>query len=117
MDLNLAAFAIQLLVSAGIATWVYRLTRGDLHEVLTEVVGLPAATIFFKRIFFLGLLFVALSSALNTTFDLKEDAAFMEYVWKVAYSLSSVFAFTCLFMTAYLVLVTILIAVLRRRDD
>jgi len=45
-----------------------------------------------------------------------DDAAFMEYVWRIGDGLASVFGSLVLFLLAYLFLVTLMLLVLRRRD-
>ena len=114
---NISSLVILLIISIAISLLVYALARKSLHNLLDEVVKLPSVTTFYTRLFLIGLVFIALSSTLETDFALKEDAAFMEYVWRVADGLSSVFGITCLFIVGYLFLVTILIAVLRQRHD
>lgn len=117
MIANVCGFVILLILSIGIAFVVQLLLRKSLRSLLEEVVQLPPGTTFYTRLLVIGLFFIALSSALNVKFDLKADAAFMEYVWKIAEGLSSVFGMTCLFLTGFLLLITILVAVLRRRHD
>ncbi len=117
MQQNISVFIVLLTISVAISLLVYALVRKSLRGLLDEVVKLPSATTFYMRLFLTGLVFIALSSALDTNFFLKKDAAFMEYIWRVADGLSSVLGFTCLFITGYLFLVTILIAVLRHRHD
>ena len=114
---NISGFVVLFTISIAISLIVYALTRKSLRGLLDEVVKLPSGTTFYMRLFLIGIVFIALSSALDTEFALKEDAASMEYVWKVADGLSSVFGITCLFIIGYLFLVTILIAVLRHRHD
>lgn len=114
---NICGFVFLFGISIGTALVVYALVRNSLCGVLDKVVKLPSGTTFYLRLFWIGLVFIALSSALDTEFDLEADAAFMEYVWKVADGLSSVFGITCLFLVGYLVLVTVLVAVLRYRHD
>ena len=116
MQINYS-FIVLLTISIATSLLVYALARKSLRGLLDEVVKLPSGTTFYMRLFLIGLVFIALSSALDTEFALKEGAAFMEYVWRVADGLSSVLGITCLFITGYLFLVTILIAVLRHRHD
>jgi preprotein translocase subunit SecG len=67
---------------------------------------------------FLLILFLsALSGAIGTTFDLKPDSRFMEYVWKGAYGVSETLEKTLWFVAVYLVLITILVATLKIKDD
>ncbi len=114
---NISGFVVLLTISFAISLFVYGLACKSLRNLLDEVVKLPSGTTFYMRLFLIGLIFIALSSALDTVFALKEGSAFMEYVWRIADGLSSVFGITCLFITGYLLLVTILIAVLRHRHD
>ncbi|MBN2467882.1 MAG: hypothetical protein JXD19_06985 [Deltaproteobacteria bacterium] len=116
MSANVSGFLTLLILAFGISLLVYYLVHGSLRRLLDEVVKLPDCTTFYSRVFFIGLLFIALSSALGTTFDLK-DAAFMEYVWKVASGLAKVFHSLFWFLVAYLAFLTILVAVLRRRHE
>lgn len=117
MLLNIFGFVILLTISIAISLLVYVLVRKSLRGLLDEVVKLPSGTTFYMRLFLIGLVFIALSSALDTNFAMKKDAAFMEYMWRVADGLSSVLGFSCLFITGYLFLATILITVLRHRHD
>jgi ABC-type Fe3+-siderophore transport system permease subunit len=114
---NISGFVVLFIISIAISLIVYVLARESLRGLLDEVVKLPSGTTFYVRLFLIGIVFIALSSALDTEFALKEDAAFMEYAWKVADGLSTVFGYTCLYILGYLTLVTILVAVLRHRHD
>ena len=106
-----------LLSGVGVALLVYLLVHKSLRALLSEVLGLPSGTVFYVRVFFLGLLFIGLATTLDTSFDFKPGAAFMEYVWKIADGISSTFSNICLFAIGYLLIVTILIAALRRRHE
>ena len=114
---NTLGFIVLFAVSIGTALVVYALVRKSLHALLDEVVKLPSGTTFYLRLFLISLVFIALSSVLDTEFALKADAAFMEYVWKVTAGVASVLGMTCLFLLGYLVLITVLITVLRHRHD
>lgn len=118
MDNNIFCHVVLITISIAISLLVYAIARKSLRGLLDEVIKLPSGTIFYMRLFLIGLVFIAFSSALDESFaHLKEGTAFMEYVWEVASGLSSVFGLTCLFIIGYLVLVTILIATLRHRYD
>ncbi|MGE5528952.1 MAG: hypothetical protein ACM3X6_07405 [Patescibacteria group bacterium] len=117
MNWNLLGFAVLLLLSVGAAFLVYLLVRKSLRALLDEAVGLPACTAFYARLFSLGMLLIALAAALGTEFGFKRDAAFMEYVWKVADRLSTLFGNLCLFTGGFLVVVTVLVASLKRRHE
>ncbi|MBA4368433.1 MAG: hypothetical protein C0403_12445 [Desulfobacterium sp.] len=117
MNENIFAFAVLVIIAGGIAAIVIFLLRKNLMDLLDDVVKLQSCTIFYSRVLSIGVLFIALSSILSTQFDLKNDAAFMEYVWKVASGLSSCFGLICLFLAVYVVVITILVAVLRQRSE
>ena len=114
---NISGLAVLVILSLGTAVLVWGLVRRSLRDLLDEVVRLPSATIFYSRLFLIGLLFLAIASAIGSPFDLPPEAKFMQYVWKVAGALSPLFALICLYTMGYLLLVTILVAVLRRRHD
>ncbi len=114
---NALGFIVLFTVSIGTALVVYVLVRRSLNTLLDEVVKLPSGTTFYLRLFMISLVFIAASSVLDTRFALEADAAFMEYVWRVAGGVATVFGMTCLFLLGYLVLITILITVLRPRND
>jgi len=117
MIANVSSFGILLMLSLGVAFALQLILRKSLCSLLDEVVQIPPGTTFYTRLLVIGLFFTALSSSLNVRFDLKADAAFMEYVWKIAGGLSSVFGGTCLFLTGFLLMITILVAVLGRRRE
>jgi len=117
MTENICWFAVLVTLTVAGALSVTVLVRKNLRTLLDEVIKLPSGTTFYSRVFGTGLLFIALSAAFDVPFDMKPDAATMEYVWKVADGLSSALSMTCLFLTAYLLLVTILVAVLKGRHD
>lgn len=114
---NICGFVTLFAVSIAVALVVYALLRRSLASLLDEVINLPSGTTFYSRLFLIGLVFIALSSVLDVTFELSANSVFMEYVWKVADGLSAVFGFMSLFLFGFLVLLTILVAVLRRRHD
>ncbi len=117
MTCNIYGFAVLLLLALVTALVAYFLLRKSVGDLLDDVVKLPPCTTFYMRLLGIGLIFIALSAALNTRFDLKGDVAFMEYVWKVGSGLSSTFGWICLFLTGYLFVATILVAVLRRKSE
>ncbi|MEW6444078.1 MAG: hypothetical protein AB1640_24295 [bacterium] len=117
MSENLCWFAVLVALTVASALVVTALVRRHLRALLDEVIRLPSGATFYSRVFGIGVLFIALSAAFDVPFDLKPDAATMEYVWKVADGLSSALSLTCLFLTAYLLLITILTAVLKGRHD
>lgn len=114
---NIYGFAVLFVLAGVTALIVIFLLRKSLGALLENVVKLPSCTTFYTRLLSIGLVCIALSSALGTSFDLKKDAAFMEYVWKISSGLSAAFGRTCLFLTGFLIIVTILVAVLRKRSE
>jgi hypothetical protein len=114
---NIYGFIVLFALAVFTALTVHSLMRKSLHALLDDLVQLPPCTTFYSRVLVIGVIFIALSSALDTNFILKADAAFMEYVWKIADGLSRVFGLICLFLVGYLIVVTVLVAALRRRRD
>jgi hypothetical protein len=115
MGENIYGFAVLFILSLATALVVLLLVRRSLRDLLDDTVKLPSGTTFYTRILFIGLFLIALAAAVKTNFNLKEGSAFMEYAWRVADGLSSVFGYICLFIVGYLILVTILVAALRRK--
>ena len=114
---NIFGLIVLLIISVVTVFMVYVLTRKSLQHLLNEIIKFPSGTIFYLRLFSIGLFFIALSAVLEINFDLKVNSPFMEYVWKVASGLSSVFRNTSLFLLGYLTLITILVAVLRNKHE
>jgi preprotein translocase subunit SecG len=117
MSLELSAFLILLVLSLAVPTILYLLLRSSLTDLLRHTLKLQSAVTFYLRSFLLFLFLSALSAAIGTSFDLKPDSRFMEYVWKGADGFSSTLEKTLVFVAVYLVLVTILIATLKVQDD
>ena len=84
---------------------------------LQQTVKTDAGVTFYLRSFLLVLFLSALSAAIGPSFDLKPDSRFMEYVWKGAEGLSGPLEKTLWFTVVYAVLVTILVATLKIKDD
>ena len=112
---NIYGFAVLFILSLATALVVHLLVRKSLRDLLDDTVKLPSGTTFYTRILLIGLFLIALAATVETNFNLKEGSAFMEYVWKVGDGLSSAFGNICLFLAGYLLLITILVAVLRRK--
>ncbi|KPK31290.1 MAG: hypothetical protein AMK69_00790 [Nitrospira bacterium SG8_3] len=110
-------FVVLLIIGFGIALILYALIHKSLRALLDELVKLPAGTTFYARLLFVGLVLAAASELMEQSFALKEDARFMEYVWKVADGLSDAFGFICVVLLVFIVQITILLAALRRRDE
>jgi len=117
MGPNLGAFLVLLILSLAVPTILFLLLRDSLRELLQHTLKLPAGVTFYLRTFLLVLYLSSLSVAVGTTFDLKPGSRFMEYVWKGAEGLSSTMEETLLFVGSYVVVVTILIATLKIKDE
>ena len=117
MGPNLGAFLVLLILSLAVPTILFLLLRDSLRELLQHTLKLPAGVTFYLRTFLLVLYLSSLSVAVGTTFDLKPGSRFMEYVWKGAEGLSSTMEATLLFVGGYVVVVTILIATLKIKDE
>ena len=116
MNYNLLGFIILLILSGGIAIVIYIMVSDSLRRLIDEVAKMPSSTTFYVRVFIIGLTLTFLSAALSQRWIFKEDAAFMEYVWNVADGISSGLGHALIFLSVYLILVTILISVLLRHD-
>lgn len=114
---NILGLIVFLIISMVTVFIVYVLTRKSLQHLLYETIKFPSGTIFYLRLFSICLFFIVLSSVLEINFDLKVNSPFMEYVWRVASGLSSVFRNISLFLLGYLTLITILVAVLRNKHE
>lgn len=117
MMASLLCFGAALAISVVTVIAVLACIKQNLRDLLNDALDLPAGTDFYLQILYIGLLFVAISSTLGESYSFENDAPLMEYVWRTASVLSSVFMYTTLFMALYLVLVTILVAVLKRRNE
>lgn len=114
---NLAGFGILLLISLGLTFAIWAAVSKSLQGLLNQVVKLPDGTTFYLRTFLIGLLLAAAAGGIGTVFNLKAEDPFMEYVWKVASGLESVCQYSFGFLLGYLVLITVLVAVLRAKHE
>jgi preprotein translocase subunit SecG len=117
MSLQLSAFLTLLVLSLAVPTILFLLLRTSLIDLLRRTLKVQAGITFYSRSFLLILFLSALSAAIGTTFDLKQDSRFMEYVWKGAEGVSSTLERTLWFVAVYVVLITILVATLKVKDD
>ncbi len=117
MGLELRAFLVLFLLSLAVPVVLFLSLRTSLRQLLQQTVKTGAGVTFYLRSFLLVLFLSALSVAIGTSFDLKPDSRFMEYVWKGAEGLSATLLETLLFTVAYAVLITILVATLKIKDD
>lgn len=114
---NVLAFVIALALGAGVAFAIYLLLRRSAIALLDEVIGLPAGTTFYFRVLCLCVFLAAATGVLGGVFDLKPEARFMEYVWRVAAVLSSTCTWLLMALLVFLSAMTVLVAVLRRHDQ
>ena len=114
---NVCGYVVLLLTAILITIIVVNLIRKHLYSLVEEVVKLPSAAIFYARAFTLALFFLVLANVIGYKFDFKLDTPFMEYVWKVAAGFEEVFRNISLFLLGYVFLITILVVVLKRRND
>ncbi|HXR33985.1 MAG TPA: hypothetical protein VN830_09775 [Verrucomicrobiae bacterium] len=117
MSPSVGAFLILLVLSLAAPTVLFLLLRDSLRELLEHTVKLAGGVTFYLRSFLLVLYLSALSVAVGTSFDLPAGSRFMQYVWKGAEGVSSTLQQTLLFVGIYVVVVTILIATLKIKDD
>jgi preprotein translocase subunit SecG len=117
MSHGLSAFLVLLILSLAVPALLFLLLRDSLRELLRHTVKLPGAVTFYLRSFLVVLFLSSLSAAVGTSFDLKEGSRFMEYVWKGAEGLSSTLEKTLWFVGIYVVVMTILVATLKIKDD
>jgi hypothetical protein len=117
MTLAYCAFLILLAISLAVPTILFLLLRPSLNDLLRHTLRLQAGVTFYLRSFLLVLYLAALSAAIGTSFDLKPDSRFMEYVWKGAEGVSSTLEKELWFVAIYLALITVLVATLKVKDD
>jgi hypothetical protein len=117
MNLNLISFLILLAFAVAVPTILFLLLRSSLCDLLRHTLKLQAGVTFYLRSFLLVLYLAALSGAIGISFDLKPESRFMEYVWKEASGVSSSLQNLVLFISVYLILITILIATLKVNVD
>jgi preprotein translocase subunit SecG len=117
MGLELRAFLVLLLLSLAIPITLFLPLRSSLRELLQKTVKIEAGVTFYLRSFLLVLFLSALSAAIGTSFALKPDSRFMEYIWKGAEGVSGILEKTLWLTAVYLVLITILVATLKIKDD
>lgn len=108
---------VVILLAVGIALLVYLTVQRGLGELLSRMVSVPGGIVFYRRAFLLMLLFGALGPAVSASFKEVPAMHFMERVWAMADALENVFGYTFLALGIYLVLITILVATLKPKDD
>lgn len=106
-----------LILAVALAVLVYLLARRGLGELLSRTVTVPGGVVFYMRAFLLLLVFGAVGQAVTGSPDVKPGQHFMEYVWVVAGGLGDSLEYLFFTLAIYLVLMTILIATLKPKDD
>jgi hypothetical protein len=114
---NLISFLILLAIAVAIPTILFLLLRSSLCDLLRHTLKIEAGVTFYLRSFLLVLYLSSLAGAIGISFDQKPEAHFMEYVWKGASGLSASLDYLVLFISVYLVLITILVASLKVKVD
>jgi hypothetical protein len=117
MSLQLSAYLTFLVLSLAIPILLFLLLRSSLIDLLRHTLKLEAGITFYLRSFLLVLFLSALSASIGTSFDLKAGSSLMEYVWKGAEGISSTLQPLIGFVALYLVLITVLVATLKIKDD
>lgn len=110
------ALLIILILSIVLAILTYRLANKGLSELLARTVSVPGGVIFFRRAFLLMLIYGGVQ-VVGESPQLKPGAHFIEFVWAVASGLQNCFGFLFLTLAIYLILMTILVAALKPKDD
>ncbi|HKW64687.1 MAG TPA: hypothetical protein VJN89_19195 [Candidatus Acidoferrum sp.] len=113
---NAVAFFFDLAISLGIVLAIYGLLGKVLRELLDKTIRLTAGSAFYLRALILILLCGALSKVIGGVHQ-KPDDHFMDYVWAVAHDTSEVFDNLLLILIVYVVIVTVLVAVLRPKNE
>jgi hypothetical protein len=113
----LVVHLVVLVFAIGLAILVYVLARRGLGELLSRTVAVPGGVVFFTRAFLLLLIFGVIGQAVTGNPDVKPGQYFMEYVWLVAAGLGDSLGYVFLTLAIYLVLMTILVATLKPKDD
>jgi formate-dependent nitrite reductase membrane component NrfD len=115
--MNLFGYLVLLVLALAIPTILFLLLRSSLCDLLSHILKLQSGVTFYLRSFLLVLYLASLSGAIGIAFDLKPESRFMEYLWKGASGLSSSIQNTVLFVSVYLILITILVATLKVNVD
>ena len=113
---NTVAFLFDLLISVGIVLLLYTLLGRSLRELLDKTIRLPAGSTFYMRALVVVLLCGALTKVISGIHQ-KPDDHFMEYVWAVARDISNVFDNLIVILLVYVGIVTILVVVLKPKNE
>ena len=112
-----AIHLVILILAIAFATLAYLLARHGLRELLSRTVAVPGGVDFYMRSFLLLLLLGTVGQAVAVNPDVKPGQHFMEYVWIVAAALGDSLDYLFVVLALYLVLMTILVATLKPKND
>ncbi len=121
MGLELRAFLVLLLLSLAVPTVLFLSLRTSLRHLLQQAVKTDAGVTFYLRSFLLTLFLAALSAvagasaAVGTAFNALPDSRATDYVWRDG--LSRTLERTLWVTIAYAVLITILVATSKIKDN
>jgi len=113
---NILGYLVQLVLATGVVLGGYALMRTSLRELLDRLFDFPAATRFYLRALLLLLLCAAWQQAIGDPWKHPAEEAAMEYVWDIADTIGRVLEQVAWSFVFYLVQITILTAVLRRKE-
>ncbi|MGA9056422.1 MAG: hypothetical protein WB763_07910 [Terriglobia bacterium] len=114
---NLAGFVILLALSLALTFAIWALVSKSLESLLNQALKSPDGTTFYLRSFLIGLLLAVFAGGFGTAFNFKPSDPFMEYVWRVAAGVQGVCQYFFGFLLGYLILITVLVAVLRAKHE
>ena len=117
MHPNIFGFCALVVLAGASALAVYVIMKKSLDALITDLTGIKQCSEFYTRLLAIGLLLIAFSAILGTSFTFGPSAAFMEYVWHIASGLSTAYSEMIFYISAFLILVTILVAALRHKSD
>jgi|SRR5690242_3370560 hypothetical protein len=113
---NAVAFFFDLVIAVGIVLLLYTLLCKSLRELLDRVIRLPAGSTFYIRALVVVLLAGALTKVISGIHQ-KPGDHFMEYVWAVARDVSNIFDNLIVILLVYVAIVTILVVVLKPKNE
>ena len=109
--------AIYLGMALVMGLLVFLLLWGPARKILKMNSRLAEARPFFIRVLFVMLLLAALSVAAGKNFAVEHSDVFMEYVWKAAGDLNTVFGCFAAVVAGYAIVLMVLVVGLGRQRD
>jgi hypothetical protein len=116
MDPDLIADIVLAAIAVVGALTAFFVLREPLRDLMTQTVGIDAATKFYARVLILGLVYIAMAVVFGSG-SMAKNPTFMSYVWHIGGELDDLLGWLIGFVALYTVLVTILLAAYRRRDQ